>query len=54
MEGKAYDDWLVLINYTDPKNLLAAISQPAPEEGNPDEGYGLLNVARDAAVFDMG
>ena len=52
MEGEAYDDFLIRINFVDPYKLAEAISKPQPAEG--EEGYGFLNAARDAPMFDIG
>ena len=48
MTGKAYDDFLDMINFCDPKYIKDVISKPNTEE------FGWLNASRDLKVFDIG
>ena len=48
MTGKAYDDFLDLVNFTDPNNIRDAIAKPNSEE------FGWLNASRHSNVFDIG
>ncbi len=52
MTGEAYEDFLVRINFTDPYKVAEAICKPAPAGG--EEGFGFLDLARDATIFDIG
>ena len=56
MQGEAYDEFNVRINFTDPYKIVEAISQPAPAEGTSEAetSYGYLNIDRSVAVFDIG
>ena len=53
MTGKAYDDFLTLINFCDPQYVSDVIAKAAPAEEDTEMSYGLLKLARDAKVFDM-
>ena len=58
MTVSCYDDFNAMIKFVDPYHVAKVISKPAPaEDVNAETGevnYGCLNVARDAAIFDIG
>lgn len=56
-DPESYDQMMAYIRANDPFKLIEVVSKPAPADTvtqDQDGYYGLLNVPREAKIFDMG
>ena len=53
MTTKAYDDFRLSINFSDPEYVKDVIAKEKPAEGDSEHNFGWLDAARDSKIFDI-